>query len=138
MPYVRRRSVSATRREQEAAVTTTVRPGDPLCIPGSYGYSPGTWLWWTSAAVKALCHPPGEEDPRAPQPHDHCQRPAPSQCTTGWWLSRAAGRRRVLIPSSLLPGCDNPWAIRVRQAERRVRSGGSVDPPIGRSAERRW
>jgi len=52
---------------------------EPPVAPGPHVYSPGTWLWWTRAAVSAPCQPLGNEDPRAPHPHCHCHLPRASQ-----------------------------------------------------------
>ncbi len=105
----------APRRRASSHSRDDIRPGDPLLPPGRTSYSPGTWLWWTSAAVSAPCQPLGKEDPRAPQPQRHCHLPMPSQWTTGWWLRRAVRRRRVLM-----------WRVCAAEA-----------PPAGRSAGNR-
>ena len=106
-------------------------PGDDgpgtLCVsPGRGPYSPGTWFWWTRAAVRAPCQPPGADEPRAPHPQLQSHLPV-SQWTTGWWLKRAERRRRVLMEDESAPDlrrCPGLWR---RPAERRGRSAVSVD-----------
>ena len=98
-------SYGAPRRRTSEARSRRRTTRRPSVAPGPYVYSPGTWLWWTSAAVSAPCQPLGNEDPRAPHPHCHCHLPRPSQWTTGWWLRRAVRRRRVLMDTSLERWC---------------------------------
>ena len=106
-------------------------PGDDgpgtLCVsPGRGPYSPGTWFWWTRAAVRAPCQPPGADEPRAPHPQLQSHLPV-SQWTTGWWLKRAERRRRVLMEDESAPDLRRCPGLGRRPAERRGRSVGSVD-----------
>ena len=107
----------------------------PSVAPGPYAYSPGTWLWWTSAAVSAPCQPLGNDDPRAPQPHDHCHLPRASQCTTGWWLRRALRRRRVLM-HRVCAGPPRRRGDRAATGRPVDRCADTVDAGVGRSADR--